>query len=307
MSRSRGSANLLLTVGCLVPLLLGACERLIFTPLPKEQGPQISVLYTILPIAGGTTLQVADTRIGQSADFVLTIRNNGLSPLELSGAPLVQIDDPAVPDQFSIAAQPAASSLASGATVQFTIRFQPDSEGVKNATITIPSNDAEVPVFTVDLAGRGYVSEPKITVLQGSTEIASGGSFDFGTTDVSSSLYFVFTIRNDGTEDLNLTGSPVVQVNDPADPDQFVANPQPAQNTLRPGQSTTFEIWFTPTTEGDKSATVSITSNDPVRGSFSFTVVGHITPPPEIAVHVGFHRDSLGGTYPFGTQDRGWQ
>ncbi|MFV9549714.1 LamG-like jellyroll fold domain-containing protein [Algibacter sp. PT7-4] len=68
------------------------------------------------------------------------ITNNGADPLTLTGSPLVQFISNT--GDFTIT-QPAISVLAIGESTTFTITFNPDTVGVKNATIQILNDDVD--------------------------------------------------------------------------------------------------------------------------------------------------------------------
>jgi hypothetical protein len=103
--------------------------------------PEINIKQGTTSIAdGGSFAYPGPTVLGASADAIFTIENLGVQELTLGGVPIVQIGG-ANADQFSVAAQPAASSLAAGGAAAFTVRFAPTSGGTKAATISIADND----------------------------------------------------------------------------------------------------------------------------------------------------------------------
>lgn len=78
-----------------------------------------------------------------------------------------------------------------------------------------------------------------------------------------------FTIRNSGTTNLSefalaLAGPGANQFSVTADPAEVIA----------PGGNSTFTVRFSPTSEGTKTATLHIASNDPVQNPFDVTLVG---------------------------------
>lgn len=110
-----------------------------------------------------------------------------------------------------------------------------------------------------------------------STPSAEDGTW-FGRVTVGESLAHTFTIRNEGGPNLVLTGDPRVEVGGGEAGDYAVTSP-PA-SPLAPGETTTFEITFAPATAGDRSATVSIASNDPDKSPYTFALEGSGVPPP---------------------------
>ncbi len=60
---------------------------------------------------------------------------------------------------FSIASFPANNTIASGGSEIFGITFNPSSTGVKNATVTVYSDDADEAIYTFDITGNGVHEE----------------------------------------------------------------------------------------------------------------------------------------------------
>jgi hypothetical protein len=119
----------------------------------------------------------------------------------------------------------------------------------------------------IDVAGFEH------SIVAGDTSPTLLDGTDFGgilaTTD---SPIHTFTIRNTGNGVLNLSGSPGAQLSGP-NPGDFVVVTQPAA-TVAPGETTTFDVMFHPTTTGQRQAVVSITSNDANEGLYQFAVEG---------------------------------
>ncbi len=127
------------------------------------------------------------------------------------------------------------------------------------------------------------LNKPKITV-KGTTTIPNGsGSYDFGNILQGSSSNATFTLLNSGVMDLNLTGTPKVQISG-ADVACFSVTAGPASRVLRDA-STTFTVKFSPTSAGIKTAMVSIASDDVDATPYTFIITGSGAPlVPEINV-----------------------
>ncbi len=125
-----------------------------------------------------------------------------------------------------------------------------------------------------------------VMVMQEGIDIPSGtGSYDFGAVTLTTSKIVTFTIENNSViEPLNLTLP--IQINEvvPGDPNDFVVTQSPSTGVIQPGESgaVTFEITFTPATEGIQTATVSIVNSDPDENPYEFTITGGTTPVVEI-------------------------
>ena len=92
-------------------------------------------------------------------------------------------------------------------------------------------------------------------------------AFNYSTPEI------VFTIENIGTGNLSLTGSTLIEITD-TDASMFAANFSATSTIITPQDSTTFGITFTPTSEGLKTATVSISNNDNDENPYTLTIQG---------------------------------
>jgi len=119
---------------------------------------------------------------------------------------------------------------------------------------------------------------PRIKIEQGAADIPSGTQgYSIGTATVNTSLAVTFTIRNYGGSDLLLTGTggQRVQIGG-ADAALFVVTTQPT-TPITPSAPASFVITFTPTSAGEKTATVTVRCNDPDASTYSFTIKGTAT------------------------------
>ncbi|PLX09100.1 MAG: hypothetical protein C0596_04690 [Marinilabiliales bacterium] len=128
---------------------------------------------------------------------------------------------------------------------------------------------------TLSEAGAAYIFENcrEINVYQ-SSDIADGGTFDFGDVDYgSSSAELTFTIENTGYDNLILDGSPIVEISG-ADAADFAINQSATTSPIAPGGSTTFTIIFTPSSTTLHTAEISISNNDTDENPYNFTITG---------------------------------
>lgn len=117
---------------------------------------------------------------------------------------------------------------------------------------------------------------PQIDVLAGALPVPDGGNFSFGSRIVGSDTDITFEIANNGNGDLTLSGTPRVSIAG-TDSDQFLLT-QPPVGSVAAGQSTTFRVRFLPTSEGLKTATISIVSNDLDESPYDVTLQGNAVP-----------------------------
>lgn len=116
----------------------------------------------------------------------------------------------------------------------------------------------------VNVQGNG------ITIPDGSLAPQTIDNTDFGTTTSTGTIQKVFTIQNVGTGSLSVTGITMSGTN----PGQFSAG-SVSPNPVPGGQSANVTINFSPGSNGLKTATVNVASNDCDNPSYSFAVQGN--------------------------------
>jgi len=155
--------------------------------------------------------------------------------------------------------------LNTGESANISVQFLPNSAGLKTATVTVTSNDPDESSKTVTLQGIG-VSPPEQNISITPTSI------DFGSVQVGKSLVKSFQVKNTGS--LQLTIYNITSNNN-----QFtVINDI---NFLNAGESANISVQFLPNSAGLKTATVTVTSNDPDESSKTVTLQGIGVSPPE--------------------------
>jgi len=201
-----------------------------------------------------------------------TIANSAVYELDLSGPVTISGADPG---DFSVSTAPS-STIAADANTTFDIAFTPAATGLRTATVTIDSNDPNSP-FTFEIEGTGN----DLTVLGNSSEILPGeislslSNFtDFGptTADGTVPLTRSYTFTNNTSATVDTTQPTPVTISG-ADASDFAVTTQPS-TTINPRSSTTFDITFTPTAAGLRTATVTIATNNPHIPSYTFDIQG---------------------------------
>jgi len=114
------------------------------------------------------------------------------------------------------------------------------------------------------------LGDPEINIRQDSIDIPDGGSFDFGSHSTGTDTDRTFTIQNNGGADLTLA-TPITISG--ANADQFSVQQQPT-SPVAPGGSTTFIIRFSPTSDGAKTASISVANNDSDENPYDITFTG---------------------------------
>ena len=149
--------------------------------------------------------------------------------------------------------------IAAGDSIEIPIRFQPNSLGLKAATISVFSNDPNSPK---SVAVSGTVRAPRLVAI-----IADAGNF--GDVCIGSFADEMMTLSNSGHCSLtinNITSS---------SPEFLVANVSSYPITIEAGDSLQIPIRFNPTTFGAKAGTITIISNDP-SGAKTVSVSGNV-------------------------------
>jgi photosystem II stability/assembly factor-like uncharacterized protein len=151
---------------------------------------------------------------------------------------------------FVVLPTPATPVLvAAGEDIEFSIAYIPTAgAGVEIATIRITSNDPCAP--QVDLLAIGRAGVPRLVTL-----IANAGSL--GPACLGSFAEETLTIDNAGECVLRITNITS------SSPEFFAPGVATYPIVVAPGASTEVRLRFTPTSIGSKSATISISSNDP--------------------------------------------
>jgi hypothetical protein len=179
--------------------------------------------------------------VGSFVDEELTIDNGGDGPLSISN---ITSSSPEflVP---SVVSYPMR--LGAGDAVEVAIRFAPTSAGPKSATITVFSDDPAGP-HKVKVSGTAHT--PRLSLV-----IAGGG--DFGRVCVGSFADEPLILNNSGRCPLTITAISSSE-------NEFVVPEVLAFPLLiAPGDSLPVPIRFAPSSLGSKSATITVTSNDP--------------------------------------------
>ena len=248
--------------------------------------PEIDILGNGLSITSGDSIPtLADaTDFGSldidtgSSDAVFTIQNTGVAALDLTGGTLVVISGDHASD-FLVTVDPTTPIAISGSTT-FTVTFNPSASGLREASVSIASTDADENPYTFDIQGTG-TTEPEIAVQGNLVDISSGDTSpstadltDFGSLDVAATpVAHAFTIQNLGSGDLSLTSLPLVQITG-VNAGDFILSQQPTSATVSPSGSVTFQVAFDPTTTGLREATILIDNDDADEDPFSFSIQG---------------------------------
>lgn len=202
-----------------------------------------SLIVTVRPIE--PTLSVdpdevafGDVALGENRTRTVELTAGGDGSISLQNVSVLG----AAADQFEVVSAP--STVGTGEPVPLTVRFAPTEPGNQTATIRFETGDGAT-VGTVPVSGVGV---GPVVVLSGSPGEFDGVSVDAVTTGT-------IIVRNTGTdvltvEEVTTSGT---------DAEAFVVRSAPDE--LAPGATGEITVAFDPTTEGELSATLELTSN----------------------------------------------
>jgi hypothetical protein len=145
------------------------------------------------------------------------------------------------------------------------------AEDVADISVTNWDNDSP----HMEVEGRGQVIE------NGDDTPSKDDDTSFGSTQLGTSISRTFTIRNNYGADLELTGGPIVELTESGD---FSVAEQPDTPSLAAGDDVEFAVRCSPSEAGQRTAIVSIRSNDPDDDPYAFTVRCSGGEAPEIVV-----------------------
>ncbi len=238
--------------------------------------PGINLKQSSTSIANGGSYNYGNVDTRTNDDVVFTIENPGTAllilttPLTITGANA---------DQFSITNQPS-SEISAGSSKTFTVRFSPTTIGGKSAAIGISNNTDDKTLYNITLTGTGV--DVEINLNQSLTNISDGGSFDFNNTDIGGNTDVTFTIQNTGNAARSLTITTPLSVTG-TNSNQFSITSQPLSSVVS-GNSTTFTVRFSPTSEGSKSASIAIGNNDTDENPYNINLDGTGIGYPEMEI-----------------------
>jgi uncharacterized protein (TIGR03437 family) len=248
-SRLQGGANLRFRVLAGSGLSTGSAE---VGPINLVQTPRIA--------APAGTFELHNAVVGQGIERTLEISNTGNGPLRLTGI---------VPssNQFKIVSPGAPGVIMAGESASLVVLFVPATAGDVSGTIRIDSNDSPL---TIAVHGTGISSPtPEIATLP--------GSIAFGSVQQGQGATRKLTIVNYGP--LALTVSQVS-----IGGSGFSLAATPVSFTLAANETREIPVRFAPVATGAATGTVTITSNDPTRGSLQVALTGTGTAPSGAAL-----------------------
>lgn len=186
------------------------------------------------------------------------------------------------PDYAFSSTGTARVSLQDGDDMALGVMVQADGKIVQAGYSTAGGVES----FALTRFAGGARSGSELTVkgngiaIQATSPVSVQDGTDYGPVAVGGAgLQRSFVLQNTGPEALDLTGSPAVHLSGPMAAEFSVT--QPSVTVLQPGQTTSFEVTFSPSTEGLKEIAVGVDNNGPL-SPFYFFVAGAGAMPPTL-------------------------
>jgi len=192
--------------------------------------PQISVIPASVSF-GNVTVGVTNTQM-------LTINNPGTANLSVTQASLTGTG-------FSFSGLTLPLSVPPGGSSAFTVSFTPASASSLSGNLTMVNNTPNSPLV-VALAGTGVSPVAQLT--------ASPVSLSFGSITTGANGTQSVTLANSGNSSVSVSQISISGAG-------FSAAGFALPVTLAAGQSASFSVTFAPTTTGNLSGSVAVTSN----------------------------------------------
>ncbi len=187
-----------------------------------------------------------DVEIGSSTTLAVTVQSIGGEPLNVTAIALGAGSSAA----FTLAA-PDPGILDPGTETTFDVTYAPTEEVTDTGAVEISSNDVRFPLLRVSLTGTG------VPVAVMGIRVAPR-SLEFGAALVGTAVTKELTIRNVGTDALELSG---VVIGDGSSV-TFDVTDGPGDLTVAPRSETTVKVTYTPLAPKADSGTIRIASND---------------------------------------------
>jgi hypothetical protein len=211
-----------------------------------------------IQVPGGVTF--AESCSGESSSGVLSVCNTGKADLVVNGIASSDASfSPVTPSGgFPVTISPDFC-------FPFQLGFTGTTAGAKTGTLTIASNDPDVPSVTVKATGN--VGQSKIV-----TVVADTGHAGEVCADPAKFRDVPVTINNSGSCRLEIAG--ISSSSTEFEPPQTLTFPI----SVAPGDNIELPIRFHPASSGAKSANITFASNDPTTPSKVVSLTGNAPP-----------------------------
>jgi hypothetical protein len=219
--------------------------------------PDIQILQGSTSIPDGGNFSFGTAYINHTSSSQFTIKNTGRKVLNINSVYVNGTNS----NEFSTSGISTPATLSANSSKNFNVSFKPLSEGNKNATLHIISDDQDESDYNISIQGYASVASD-MGIFYNGAEIVSNSTYNFGKSGIGKSNTITFIIKNLGNTFLNFTGNPKVIVANGSETNTFTST-QPGVSSLNPGESVNFDVTFVPASFGSKSGTIWIKYNNP--------------------------------------------
>jgi hypothetical protein len=206
-----------------------------------------------------TTWDFGDVNVGQSAQKVIRVSNDGTANLNIG-----TITPPSVPFGF-VSDACSNTSLPPTNFCDITTRFSPTALGPANGNFNIPSDDPDENPFNVSLSGTGV--GPDID--------PQPPSLDFGIVRLGSSQLQTLTVSNLGNRDLTIGAYAL-------SPPFSILTDNCWARVLTPFSSCSMGVQFIPQVNDEVLVAFQIASDDPDENPLAVPLRGRGIAPPNL-------------------------
>ena len=216
----------------------------LFVTGPNVNVPLSGIGTTSPPAVGQLTVTPASVNFGN-----VNVGSTGTQAFTMSatGASVTVSADATSGSQFILNGVSLPFMIPAGQSSSFNVAFKPTSSGTVSGALSFTTNASNGFKLTIPLSGTGTT-----TTTSGQLTIAPA-SLNFGDVNVGST----------GTQAMTLsaTGASVTVSSDASSSAQFALQGAALPFTIPPGQSSSFNVSFTPTGSGSAAGSLSFTSN----------------------------------------------
>jgi hypothetical protein len=188
--------------------------------------------------ANPQNLSFGNVQVRSSQTIAETLTNSGGSSLTISQTTLTGTG-------FSLPGLTLPTILLPGQSVAFGLTFTPQSSGTVSGSLSVTSNGSN-PNFAVGLAGTG--------VLTPGTLSAKPSGLNFGNVQLGNSKGQTVTLANSGGSSVTISQANLSS-------SSFDVNGLTLPLTVNVGQSTVFDVVFSPQVGGSLTGSLAIVSN----------------------------------------------
>lgn len=166
--------------------------------------------------------------------------------------------------------------IPAGTSRTFTVSFHPTVAGFVSSTVTLRSDDADEDPYTFVVSGTG-LDQPDISVSStASSSITDGSGESHGLVVAGTERSITYTIRNRGSQSLNLTNASAT-ISGASNVGTPVVSNYSATTIADQDELATFTVTYTPPIAGAFGFDIDIISNDPDEATFDIPVTGTAT------------------------------